>query len=314
MDGPSKATGMQRPAFAGITHSVDRLVDIANDAPRNSGKNQLTADESERILRIVGQATRINRHFELFQLLQGEVQYFIPHQIMIGAWSDFIEPNLNLDVVSAIADVRTERLRDCNIENLFGRLYFRWLANDRRPLLFDGAAAEMHTHPACNCALHKSLQRMRTVVVHGFHDVRDGTSSLYLAAAAESINSGGSIRRFHFLLDLLIAQIDTAFRRVSGLKLLGASTDGDASVLSCREKEILAWVSEGRTNQEISSILAISAFTVKNHVQRIIKKLRATNRTEAAAKYRRLVAGMRRQIEPVTNKVEVRGGASVDMK
>lgn len=66
-----------------------------------------------------------------------------------------------------------------------------------------------------------------------------------------------------------------------------AVTEGEPSgaVLSAREDEIIAWVAEGRTNAEISRILAISPFTVKNHVQRIIKKLDASNRTEAAVRY-----------------------------
>lgn len=57
-------------------------------------------------------------------------------------------------------------------------------------------------------------------------------------------------------------------------------------VLSVREKEIIAWVAEGRTNIQIAGILAISPFTVKNHVQRIIRKLGASNRTEAAVRFR----------------------------
>jgi DNA-binding CsgD family transcriptional regulator len=56
-------------------------------------------------------------------------------------------------------------------------------------------------------------------------------------------------------------------------------------VLSTREREILRLVSEGKTNIDIAKILAISAFTVKNHMQRIIKKLNAANRTEAVSNY-----------------------------
>lgn len=55
--------------------------------------------------------------------------------------------------------------------------------------------------------------------------------------------------------------------------------------LSAREEEIVARVAQGKTNVEISRILAISPFTVKNHVQRILKKLGASNRTEAAVRY-----------------------------
>jgi DNA-binding CsgD family transcriptional regulator len=54
--------------------------------------------------------------------------------------------------------------------------------------------------------------------------------------------------------------------------------------LSAREAEILRWIALGKTNPEIGSILNISSFTVKNHVQRILKKLDVTNRTQAVGK------------------------------
>jgi len=51
-----------------------------------------------------------------------------------------------------------------------------------------------------------------------------------------------------------------------------------------REVDIMEWVRKGKTNQEIGMILDISAFTVKNHVQRIFKKLDVVNRAQAVAK------------------------------
>ena len=314
MGRPMKSAGHVLPASTGIMENVYRKDPVGGNAPRDPEKHQLTANEGERFLRIVSQVARINRHFDLFQLLQGEIQYFIPHQILIGAWGDFLEPHLNLDVISAIAGVRTDRLSGCNIEKLFRRLHLHWLAHERQPLLFDGAAAEIRTYPACGCALHASLQGMRSIVVHGIHDARDGSDSLYLAARADAVMNGGDIERFRFLVGSLIAQIDTAFRRVSGLNPPGAGANEDASVLSSREKEILAWVSEGRTNHEISAILAISTFTVKNHVQRIIKKLGAANRTEAAAKYRQLVAGIRHPMVPHARRTMVEGETKLAAK
>ena len=40
----------------------------------------------------------------------------------------------------------------------------------------------------------------------------------------------------------------------------------------------------GKTNDEIGSILDISTFTVKNHLQRIFKKIDVVNRSQAVAK------------------------------
>jgi DNA-binding CsgD family transcriptional regulator len=43
-------------------------------------------------------------------------------------------------------------------------------------------------------------------------------------------------------------------------------------------------VRNGKTNFEIGMILDISAFTVKNHLQRIFRKLDVVNRAQAVAK------------------------------
>jgi DNA-binding NarL/FixJ family response regulator len=41
-------------------------------------------------------------------------------------------------------------------------------------------------------------------------------------------------------------------------------------------------LSEGRTNQQIARELLVSTSTVKNHIQQILTKLRASDRTQAA--------------------------------
>jgi DNA-binding NarL/FixJ family response regulator len=56
----------------------------------------------------------------------------------------------------------------------------------------------------------------------------------------------------------------------------------DAYSVTPREHQVLRLVAEGLTNREIGSRLAISEDTVKKHVQNIIWKLRAADRTQAA--------------------------------
>ena len=52
--------------------------------------------------------------------------------------------------------------------------------------------------------------------------------------------------------------------------------------LTPREREVLAQVSRGRSNKEIASDLSMATGTVKVHVERILRKLSAANRVEAA--------------------------------
>lgn len=62
------------------------------------------------------------------------------------------------------------------------------------------------------------------------------------------------------------------------------------SILTRREVEVLRLMAAGRTNQQIADELVISAGTVKSHVKRVLRKLHATNRAEAASAYVRLAS------------------------
>jgi DNA-binding CsgD family transcriptional regulator len=59
------------------------------------------------------------------------------------------------------------------------------------------------------------------------------------------------------------------------------SAEDDGLRLSDREHEIMHWVGCGKTNHEIGMILGISQFTVKNHLQRIFRKIDVRNRAQA---------------------------------
>jgi DNA-binding CsgD family transcriptional regulator len=52
--------------------------------------------------------------------------------------------------------------------------------------------------------------------------------------------------------------------------------------LTPREREVLHWLGEGKSNSEIAAILDLTAGTVKLHVERILAKLGVEHRTAAA--------------------------------
>ena len=64
---------------------------------------------------------------------------------------------------------------------------------------------------------------------------------------------------------------------------------GDDSVIfTAREMEVLEALQKGWSNKWIAHSLHISENTIKVHVQRIMRKLHATNRTEAVVRHRQL--------------------------
>jgi len=63
----------------------------------------------------------------------------------------------------------------------------------------------------------------------------------------------------------------------------GANTPKDDSseiVLSSRQKEILVLMQEGKTNNQMADILAVSPSTIKFHVAALFKLLNVRTRTE----------------------------------
>ena len=54
------------------------------------------------------------------------------------------------------------------------------------------------------------------------------------------------------------------------------------SLISPREREVLALVAEGRSNKEIAEVLFIAHSTVKTHVAALLTKLDADNRAQLA--------------------------------
>jgi DNA-binding NarL/FixJ family response regulator len=71
------------------------------------------------------------------------------------------------------------------------------------------------------------------------------------------------------------------FRRFQKTQTALPTQIGQPCQLSPREKDILYWLVQGATNEEISKQLYISVATVKAHITNIFLKLQVTSRTQA---------------------------------
>jgi LuxR family maltose regulon positive regulatory protein len=85
--------------------------------------------------------------------------------------------------------------------------------------------------------------------------------------------------------DLLSGYLD---RLLGAFEAQGSPGPGTADLLTPREQEILALMAEGASNREIAERLVVTVGTVKGHVNHILDKLGAHNRTGAVARAREL--------------------------
>ena len=66
--------------------------------------------------------------------------------------------------------------------------------------------------------------------------------------------------------------------------LLPRQVPESATALTVREKEVLRWTAEGKTAYEIGQILSVSERTVNFHINNVVFKFDASNKTQAAVK------------------------------
>jgi DNA-binding response OmpR family regulator/DNA-binding CsgD family transcriptional regulator len=63
--------------------------------------------------------------------------------------------------------------------------------------------------------------------------------------------------------------------------------------LTARESEVLTWIMRGKSNNEISEILAISPRTVNKHLERVFEKLGVESRAAASSVALRIIAAQK---------------------
>jgi len=272
----------------------DRLTPNTAHMPRHSS---LSDEDLKRYLGLVEQSLRVRRHFDLLLWLQGEVQRYLPHEIMLAGWGDFRLGMIAHDIVSALPGVRTARTAVASVSPLLEGLFARWIELGRVPYVlragengFPGAL-EVPGAPAPDGELGSALKGARSALIHGICDERGRHDCLYVLFARDAVHDD----RARKAMELLLPYLDAALRQVPQLR---TDPDPEADEPACergltdRETEIMAWVKLGKTNQEIGQILDISAFTVKNHLKRIFKKLGVYNRLQAVSRFEAMIANV----------------------
>ena len=250
--------------------------------------SQLSADDQKRYFALVEEALAVRRHFDFLLWLQGGVQHFLPHEIMLAAWGDLRLGLIAHDIVSALPGVRTQRASVASVSPLLSGLYKRWTLLERKPFVVAvGAGGVALDDSALDGDLGGALGNVRSALVHGICDERGRHDCLYVLFSSHVVHGEGA----RATMEILLPYLDTALRQVPQLRaeeaeeVAAASCDSQEHGLTEREMQIMTWVKAGKTNQEIGMILDISAFTVKNHLKRIFRKLAVYNRMQAVAKF-----------------------------
>jgi len=240
---------------------------------------------------VVTRAAEVRSHFDAMVWLQGDMQLYLPHAILIAAWGNFENGTLNHDIISPLVGVRSHNSCPDAIQPLLLQMFERWTEFGGTPFVINAGVDGFDLRVATtNSHVRDALKKMRCVMVHGIRDERGNQDCLYLAFSDLPTFSPSQ----RSTMDKVLPYIDVSLRQVAllpqqaSLRPMPEDTKGPVlapeSSLSQREEEVLQWVALGKTNTEIGRILAISEFTIKNHLRSIFKKLDVSNRAQAVGK------------------------------
>jgi transcriptional regulator EpsA len=220
-------------------------------------------------------------HF--FCWTQGLFQNLIKHELLICALRKGESMSFSVDSFST-APPNHEFSKDLSGQNtlLMPHLVRLWEANHFRPVLVEFGSERL----AAGSELARELNFIggNDILVHGTYDTAGTPSSLFIFVC----RPGAATAKHAHLLELITPSLHSAWVRtqVNWPDASGATRPpaGGRELLTAREKEILQLVYLGKSNIEIGMILGISSLTVKNHVQKILRRLNVQNRTQAVGR------------------------------
>jgi len=243
----------------------------------------LSGAEQEYLLRVIEGAVQLRDLSQMFLWAQGQLQSLLPHAAMVAMRFDAGGALQRLECLSDNALDAAALAHLCDRDaGLAVRAARHWGATGLGQPAMTGPALALRHGALAGFQAELGAHGHGNMLLHGSGALAGGASVFALFGL-----TGGPGPRHAYFLELLLPSLHLALQR------LGEADAGDAATrpltsmaraLTLREREILAWVREGKCNLEVGCILGISAMTVKNHLQRIYKTLGVSNRTHALSR------------------------------
>jgi transcriptional regulator EpsA len=240
----------------------------------------LGAVEREHFFEIVESAAEVRRTAQLFLWTQGALQRLLPHEILVfGAAAG------NGSAVSLQRLSSTRYFADAHFaevcrpgQGLIVRVMSAWHRLGT-PLLVSRALRSWEAQE--DWLALAEAQELKNFAAHGMRSPAGRVATFFCFARVGCEFDARLAYRLALLMPCLhevLTRVCLEERRISARLLRG-----EAAVTE-REAEILRWIRDGKTNDHIARILNVSRYTVKNHIQKILRKMAAENRSHAVAR------------------------------
>jgi transcriptional regulator EpsA len=245
------------------------------------GFMRLDALDLESLLLNLDLSKGVRARHQFFGWTQGPLQSLIEHEVLICALRPRRPSPIYVDSFSTIP-IDTARMNEAlrGADSPLLPIIKGWERNHCEPLVWhpgdDDASARS--------AAVRSLTQIGVtqIVAHGTHDAGGEWTSLFAFAR----HPGAIAPKWLYLVELAVPFLHSAWVRSLARRPTARAGAKAAPIgtLTARQQEIVRWIYRGKNNAEIALILDVSPLTVKNHVQRILRKLNVTNRAQAVGK------------------------------
>ncbi len=245
---------------------------------------------AQAIVHVIESAVDVRRRYQFFVWTQSSFQHLLPHKVAICGVYERSRKQVRLEVFNSIVvPAPVLALLTDGQSPLMQQIVSAWINNHGRPLVVKlNALSGRLTAAAAEWLRDAGFTEL---LVHGVSRPQRASEieTLFVFASpgtTVSATDSGSI-------DLLLPHLHSTYLRVQSFERENSAPRTQAAPapsgysgasISEREEQVLCWVREGMSNQEIGVQLGISPLTVKNHVQKILRKLGATNRAQAVAR------------------------------
>jgi transcriptional regulator EpsA len=235
-------------------------------------------------------AVDVRRKYQFFVWTQGSVQILLPHKLAICGVYDRGRKEVRLEAFNSIVvPAGVLAVMTDGQSQLMQYVINAWINNRGRALVVRLAA--ISARPIAPAVEALQAAGFAELLVHGVSRPQRATEieTLFVFASPGSTVSTAESDG----IELMLPHLHSTYLRVqaiereiaeAGVRPSASGVGYSSASISEREEQVLGWVREGMSNQEIGVQLGISPLTVKNHVQKILRKLGATNRAQAVAR------------------------------
>jgi transcriptional regulator EpsA len=260
----------------------------------------LNSQEQEQLVRAIESAVHVRRRHQLFLWAQGQFCALLPHEILICLRLEHGNGATHVECLHTQLFDKEQEDRLCHPhDGLAVRLALACEENGCLPGL---VAAGVSRHARIYETFRDDLEKagLRNAVVHGDRINAHNDAFFFILL---NVNEVAPVQGH--LMKLMLPHMHLAFNHVISQDRGNRSEAGEANEagaagaageaneadeaaaspsISDRELQVLKWICSGKSNYEIGVILNISPLTVKNHVQKIFRKLNIHNRAQAVSR------------------------------